>query len=130
MNKKFFILIITIMILPVFSLADESDSYNIFRQYKQEIVYPDYNTANNSLSDYNMYFGSPSAFGYDRYYDRHNYRHSSYYRNVPPVFYPPFYMMNNNTSDNAAEFYLRNRPKDTLVSPDEYKIFNYPERNK
>ena len=128
MYKKIAILIITIVIIPLLSVANDNNEkeYNIFQQYKQETVFPQYNSYNNSYMDYNMFFGSSRAFDYGRFnnHERHNYRYPSYYGNFPPMFYPPFYMMNNNSVDNSAEFYLKNMPKNTLVSPDEYNIFN------
>ena len=129
MYKKYIVLLISVLSLNIFAFAESNnaDEMKIFQQYKQDTIFPHEYNNNYSLNGYNMFFGSNKRFGYDGY--RHNnYRHNRHYfsgyRNIPPMFYAPFFMMDNEYNNDEASYYLRNKPKDTLVDPNEYNIFN------
>jgi len=116
--NKIIIAIITSLLLITSAFAENSEKepIKIFQQYKQETVYPINNNNNYSIYNYNMYF-SP------HYNPRYN-NHQRTYMVMHPMYYSPFYAMNNYKFDDNANFYLKHMPKDTYVDENEYNIFN------
>lgn len=121
--KKYLSLILVVIssfssISTAFAFNSKDEPLKIFQQYKQETVYPVNNYNNNSIYNYNMYFSQMPRHGYNRGY-----------RYMPPMFYYPFYNINNFNLDDNAEYYLKHMPKDTYVDENEYNIFNKKSEN-